>query len=223
MKTLYTLDTLGGWDSLLVRVPDSWSKGCEFESLQEGRENFLLQSQLCVLTLIRCSFHACVTAVARKRTRSFCQKCRWQVTPKHAHTPDPTKSEWTDYATVQVLCGNLSGNKLTCKSSGNTQLQSSQLTEPLWIDPGLKSWIVVRELISTLKKKKKKECRWGMNCWTFSQNPGMQWKSHHSVFYHRDKEGGWISSSFVHWWYPSTSIPVLCSSNFIFHPSDHFV
>ena len=31
-------------DSLLVRVPDSWSKGCEFESPQEWWEHFLLQS-----------------------------------------------------------------------------------------------------------------------------------------------------------------------------------
>ena len=30
-------------DSLLVRVPDSWSKGCEFESRQGRRENFLLR------------------------------------------------------------------------------------------------------------------------------------------------------------------------------------
>ena len=43
--------------SLLVRVPDSWSKGCEFQSRQEWRENFLLQSQLCVLTLSWCPFH----------------------------------------------------------------------------------------------------------------------------------------------------------------------
>ena len=35
-----------------------------------------------------------VTAVARKRPRSFCQKCRSQVTPKHAHTLDSKKSEW---------------------------------------------------------------------------------------------------------------------------------
>ena len=36
--------------------------------------------QLCVLTLVQCPFHPHVTAVARKRPRSFCQKCRWQVT-----------------------------------------------------------------------------------------------------------------------------------------------
>ena len=59
-----------------------------------------------------------VTAVARKRPMSFCQKCWWQVTPKHTHTLDPTKSEWADYAAVQAQCGNLSGNELTRNSSG---------------------------------------------------------------------------------------------------------
>ena len=31
-------------------------------------------------------FHPRVTAVALKKSRSFCQKCRWQVTAKHAYT-----------------------------------------------------------------------------------------------------------------------------------------
>ena len=88
----------GSRDSLLVRAPDSGSKRCEFESRQERRENFLLQS----LTLVRCPFHPRVTAVARKRPRPFCQKCRWQVTPKHAYTLDPTKSEWADSAAAQA-------------------------------------------------------------------------------------------------------------------------
>ena len=39
-----------------------------------------------------------VTAVASKTPRSFCQKCRWQVTPKHAYTLDPTKSKRANYA-----------------------------------------------------------------------------------------------------------------------------
>ena len=174
LKASYKLS--GSWDSLLVRAPDSWSKDCEFEPWQEQRENFILQSQLCVLTLIRCPFHPCVTAVACKRPQSLCQKCRWQVTPKHAYTLDPTKSEWADYATVQAQCGNLSENELTCKPSGNTLSQSSQLAEPLWTDPGQKNKISVCKLISTFKKKK---CRRGMNCRTFSQNPRTQGKSHH--------------------------------------------
>ena len=110
-----------------------------------------------MLTLIRRPFHPRVTAVARKRPRSFCQKCRWQVTPKQAYTLNPSKSEWADYAAVQAECGNLSGNELTPNWSGNTRLQSSRLAEPLWTDLGLKSGISLRELISTLKKKKRKK------------------------------------------------------------------
>ena len=49
-----------------------------------------------------------------------------------------------------------------CQETGNTRPQSSQLGEPLWTDPGIKSGISVRELISASKKKKKK-CRRGMN------------------------------------------------------------
>ena len=35
-----------------------------------------------------------------KIPRSFCQKCRWQVTPEHVYTLDLTKSEWADHAGV---------------------------------------------------------------------------------------------------------------------------
>ena len=40
---------------------------------------------LCWL-LFRYPFHPRVTTVARKKSRSFCQKCRCQVTAKHAYT-----------------------------------------------------------------------------------------------------------------------------------------
>ena len=46
----WTLTGSGG--SSVVRAPDSWSKGRGFESLLGRRENFLLQGQLSVLTLI---------------------------------------------------------------------------------------------------------------------------------------------------------------------------
>ena len=110
-------------------------KGCEFESRQERWENFLLQSQLCVPTLIRCSFEPRVTAVAHNRPRSFCRKV--QV----AYTFDPSKSEWAGYAALQAQFGNLYGNEPTRNSSGNTRSQSSQLAEPVWTDTGLKSGI----------------------------------------------------------------------------------
>ena len=116
---------------------------------RSGGRIFFYKSQLCELTLIRCPFHPHVTAVACKRPWSFCQKCRWQVTHKHAYTLDPTKSEWADYAVIQAWCGNISRNKLTRNLSGNIRPQSSQLTEPVWTDRGLNSGISACKLIST--------------------------------------------------------------------------
>ena len=46
------------------------------------------------------------------------------------------------------------------RKRAHTQLareHSSQLTEPLWTDPGIKTGSSVRELISTLKKRKKEK------------------------------------------------------------------
>ena len=63
-------------------------------------------------------------------------------------------------------------------SSRNIRPQSSQLAEPLWTDPGIKSGIRVRELSLHKKKKRKKE-QGGMNGWTFPPNPGKRGKSHH--------------------------------------------
>ena len=50
-----------------------------------GRIFFSRVNFLCWL-LFRYPFHRRVTAVAPKRSRSFCQKCRWQVTAIHAYT-----------------------------------------------------------------------------------------------------------------------------------------
>ena len=52
---------------------------------------------------------------------------------------------------VQAEFRNLSGDELTLNLSGNTRPQLSQLAEPLWTDPGLKSGITVCKLISTQK------------------------------------------------------------------------
>ena len=46
---------MGSGDSSVVRAPDSWLKGCGFESWQERRENFLLQGQLSDSYLRICS------------------------------------------------------------------------------------------------------------------------------------------------------------------------
>ena len=77
--------------SLLLRVPDSWSKDCQFKFWQEQQENALLQSSIFVPTL----YLLFVPSPCYRSGQSFCQKCRWQVTPKHTYTLDPAKSEWT--------------------------------------------------------------------------------------------------------------------------------
>ena len=128
------------------------NRDCKVASSNPGRSvgrSFFSKVKLCVLTLIRCPFQPRVTAVARKRPQSLCQKCRWQFTPKHAYALDPTKSEWADYAAEQASCGNLSGNELTRSLSENVRPQSPQLAEPLWNDSDIKSGISVRILISS--------------------------------------------------------------------------
>ena len=42
------------------------------------------------------------TAVAHKRPWSFCQKCKWQVTPKHMYTLDPMKTVWLSRCSVGI-------------------------------------------------------------------------------------------------------------------------
>ena len=133
----------GSWDSLLVEHQSrNWKVVSSHPDRCGSRTFFSRANFLCSYSV---SIQPCVTAVACKRPWSFCQKCRWQVTPKHAYTLDPGKSEWADNASK----GTYQGNKLTCNSSGNTQPQSSQLAEPLWTNSGIKSGISVRELIPT--------------------------------------------------------------------------
>ena len=52
------------------------------------------------------------------------------------------------------LSGRSVGTYPETNLSGNIRPQSSQLAEPLWTDPGLKSEISARDLICTSIKKK---------------------------------------------------------------------
>ena len=161
---------------MLVNVPDSRSKGCEFESRQERRENFLLQSQLCVL--IRCPFHPRVTAVTVKHPGNFTKSAGDWL---HLNTYTPSTERSRSGLTMPLSRYSVEIYQATnshATRQGNSRPQSSQLAEPLWTDPGLKSEISVRELISIQKKKK---CRRGSNAPTFPQIFGSEETSH----YHR--------------------------------------
>ena len=72
------------WDSSVIRTPDSWLNGREFESLQEQRANFLLQGQLSVLTLISVSVPPPYYCSSTKKIPNILPKV--QVTTKHACT-----------------------------------------------------------------------------------------------------------------------------------------
>ena len=61
-------------------------RGCCSEiDCQQGRYAVCITNVGCSCWLSCGSTRCCVT-VARKRSPSFCQKCRWQVTAKHAYT-----------------------------------------------------------------------------------------------------------------------------------------
>ena len=53
---------------------------------KSGRRSFTSRVNFLCRLLFWYPFHPRVTAVVRKRSRSFCHKCRWQVTAKHAYT-----------------------------------------------------------------------------------------------------------------------------------------
>ena len=108
---------------------------------RSGRRIFFLFSQLCVLTFTWCPFHPRVNTVASKRPRSFCQKRRWQVTPKHACA----LTQWSRSGLTMLLPRH---------SVETYQETSSHATRQGTLSHS-KSGISVRELISTLKKKKK--------------------------------------------------------------------
>ena len=87
-----------------------------------GRIFFSRVDFLCWL-LFRYPFHPRVTTVARKKSRSFCQKCRhlWQVTAKHAYTLrmwillNRASALWHNGLTTRLLCYDLTDcqHKLT--------------------------------------------------------------------------------------------------------------
>ena len=68
----------------LERLTRDWKVSGSNPCTSGGRMFFSRVNFLCWL-LFRYPFNPLVTAVARKRYRSFCQKCRWQVSAKHTY------------------------------------------------------------------------------------------------------------------------------------------
>ena len=131
-----------------------------------------------MLTLIRRPFHPRVTAVARKRLRSFCQKCRWQVTPEHALTLDLTKSE---SELTMPLCRLSVGKEMSSHATRQGPFGHSRLSSLSHCGLILPKRVeLVCESESPLKKKKKSTSgEWIVE--HSSQSPGMRGKSHHHI------------------------------------------
>ena len=71
----------------------------ENESSNLGRRIFFSKvNQMLVLTLIRCPFHLVLPQWHVKDPGHSVKSADGKVTPKHAYTLDPMKSEWADYA-----------------------------------------------------------------------------------------------------------------------------
>ena len=105
-----------------------------------------------MLTLIRCRSHPRVTAVARKRFRSFWQKRWWQL---HLNTHTPlTLRGWSGLTTPLCMHSTRSHPKTSSHAHRQGTYGHSRLSSlSHWTDSGIKSGISVRELISIKKKK----------------------------------------------------------------------
>ena len=79
------LDNGAGIAQWLEHRTRDWKVASSNPHRNGGRIFFSRVDFLCWL-LFRYPFHPRVTGVARKRPRSFCQTCRWQVTAKHTYT-----------------------------------------------------------------------------------------------------------------------------------------
>ena len=84
-ETCWAIHNGAGTAQWLERRTRDWKVAGSNPCRSGGRIFFSRVNYLCWL-LFRYPFHPRITAVARKRSRSFCQKCRWQVTVKHAYT-----------------------------------------------------------------------------------------------------------------------------------------
>ena len=97
-----------GTSRWLERRTRDWKVAGSNPCWSGGRIFFSGVEFLCWL-LFRYPFHPRVTGVALKRSRSFRQKCRWQVTAKHAYT----LRMWTCAETAAVSCGTSHANAIS--------------------------------------------------------------------------------------------------------------
>ena len=122
----------GERDSSVVTAPDWWSRGPGFESPQERRENFLLQSRLSVLTVISMSVPRLV------KDPGHCAKSTGGRLPLDAHAPYQCGFEWNDTVNwcIVVCCiYNLcrDGSSCTWHQPRNNQIVLAESAPLRWM------------------------------------------------------------------------------------------
>ena len=105
-----------------------------------------------MLTLIWCPFHPRITVEACKRLRHSAKSAGGRL---HLNTHTPLTQRSRSGLTMPLSRHSVgtypeTSSHATCQGKIG---QSSQLAEPLWTDPVLKSGVSVSELIFTLKKR----------------------------------------------------------------------
>ena len=87
LQFVYThLHRIESGDSTVVERRTRGRKVAGSRPGRSGGRIFISRINILCWLLFRWPFHSRVTAVARKRFRSFCQKRRWQITAKHTCT-----------------------------------------------------------------------------------------------------------------------------------------
>ena len=122
-----------------------------------------------MLTPIRCLFHPTLLQWHLKDPSHSAKSAGGSL---HLNTHTAMTQQSRSGLTMPLFrhsVGTYQGNERTCNLSGNIQPQLSQLTEPLWSDPCIKSGISVRELISTHSKINK------------LKSAGREWMVEHSL------------------------------------------
>ena len=116
-----------------------WKAARSVPSRSGERSFFSRLNVLCCWLFFPYPLQLNVTAVARKRPRSFCQNCRWQVTQLNTHTPklDPTKLEWADHAVEALYGSKRARTQLVswCFEPGQPQRNTSGLKTNFTLSP----------------------------------------------------------------------------------------
>ena len=134
-----------------------------------GEFSFSRVDFLCWLLFSICS----ISMLLQWQVKDPCHSAKSAGSRLHLTTYTPlTQRSWNGSTMLSwQSVGTYQGNELTWNSTVNTLPQSSQLAEPLWTDPGIKSGIGVRKLILL-----KEECMQGMSHQTFPQKSAQAWK-----------------------------------------------